>query len=109
MKRTAIKRKTPIRKVSAKQAERLAKYAKTEPMGPKGRCCFPGCSNRNGILDRHHPYSRRGDHLFRFIILCRFHHDLIHQDPSGSMKEGWLQNEWRGMPPDPNAKTPWLH
>lgn len=109
MKRTPLKRKTPLKKVSRKQKTRLDKYMdarrafieELENYDSSLRCQVCSdlvCSGRSMVTLRvgtevHHMKGRVGSLLWNqdfFLWVCRVHHDQIHQNPKEARKNGWL-------------------
>lgn len=120
MKRTPIRRKTPLKArpkpgpakprprlapASAKQAGRLARYHAMVDAWQGPRCCAK-CAHKKG-LEPHHPFGRSGDHLFRIVLLCRLCHAWVHEFPHSAYFLGWLQPEYRGVNRPANFPTPW--
>lgn len=103
MKRTPLKRKTPLKprsdKTAAKYVDRRAFVADQLRRRP---CCeFPlRCWNR--AVDIHEPLLRsRGGSILdpeNTVALCREHHDWVHANPAkatelGLMKSAYPQGE----------------
>lgn len=95
MKRTPLKRKTPLkrtgrlRQVSTKQRERNAKVrARFKELTG----CDPLCErcHKAEATDPHHPRGRRGGFLLFIYPVCRPCHDWIHSNPTSATKEGML-------------------
>tara|TARA_B100001939_G_C16927365_1_gene612338 strand:+ start:1707 stop:2051 length:345 start_codon:yes stop_codon:yes gene_type:complete len=113
MKRTPLKRKTPLKrgtsqlkrtplnKVSKSKSstERRNKYAKAKreymhDRGSKKDYC-ERCEGKFGVdrLDLHHKAGRAGSKIYDkefFAVLCRSCHDEVHKYPKQSREEGWL-------------------
>lgn len=96
MKRTALKRKTPLRPMSAKKkamqpsyrkAYRDAMYAQLEE---KGNTYCEKCLSAS-MVEPHHTQGRIGENLLIFKLLCGPCHDFIHSNPKIARSEGWLK------------------
>jgi hypothetical protein len=98
MKRTPLKRKTPIRRISPKLYQRLVAYYRVrdefiqelKEKDPHLRCqVYPGCKGR----EVHHMKGRHGalltDKTF-FLWVCRRAHNRIHGDPKWARENGYL-------------------
>lgn len=118
MKRTPLRRKTPLKakpkpgkprprlaQASAKQAERLARYHAMVDGWQGPRCCAK-CGHKKG-LEPHHPFGRGGDNLFRVVLLCRLCHAWVHEFPHSAYFLGWLQPEYRNVIRPDKFPTPW--
>lgn len=113
MKRTPLKRKTPLRPkpgarlahASGKQAERLARYHAMVD-GWKGERVCAKCGSW-ACLEPHHPFGRNGENLFRVILLCHTCHEGCHASPDLAYRLGYLQPEYRGVIRPPDFPTPW--
>lgn len=105
MKRTALARRTPLRR-AVKRAVRT-----TDPIPRKerkavekrsGGWCELGCRHRATHM-HHRKLRRHGDHrAVNLIHVCAEHHHIIHASPDHSMRLGWLVPSWE----DP-ALVPW--
>jgi hypothetical protein len=117
MKRTPLRRKTPLKakpkpgkprprlaQASAKQAERLARYHAMVD-GWQGPKCCAKCGHKQG-LEPHHPFGRGRDNLFKVVLLCLLCHAWVHEMPDMAYGMGWLQPEYRGLMPRPHP-IPW--
>lgn len=112
MKRTPLKRKTPLKRgtsqlkrtplnrvsKSKSAVERRSKYAKAKKEYMNNRK-FPDscerCGEHVGIknLDLHHKAGRAGDLMHDqdfFAALCRNCHNQVHEYPKESREAGWL-------------------
>jgi hypothetical protein len=113
MKRTPLKRKTPLKRgtsqlkrtplnrvsKSKSSKERRNNYAKAKKeymndRGSKKDFC-ERCEVKFGIdrLDLHHKAGRAGSKIYEkefFAVLCRSCHDEVHKFPKQSREEGWL-------------------
>ena len=112
MKRTPLKRKTPLKrgnsqlkrtplkKISKSKSatDRRSKYAKSKKEYMSNRK-FPDscerCGDTVGIknLDLHHKAGRSGDFMHDqdfFAALCRTCHNQVHEYPKESREAGWL-------------------
>lgn len=118
MKRTPLRRKTPLRPkpgpakprarlapASAKQAGRLARY-KAMLAAWQGRRVCAKCGHRKD-LEPHHPFGRGGENLFKVVLLCRLCHACAHEFPDLAYSQGWLQPEYRSMPRPEGFPVPW--
>jgi hypothetical protein len=93
MKRSVLKRKTPLRKVSRETVKELAGYfifrnfyLKTHPL-----CEFNGCMEH--ATELHHKRGRRHEYLTneRYIIaICMAHHRFIHDNGKWARANGLL-------------------
>lgn len=118
MKRTPLKRKTPLKAkpkpgkprarlagASAKQADRLARYHAMVD-GWKGPKCCAKCGHKKG-LEPHHPFGRGRENLFKVVLLCRLCHACTHEFPDLAYSLGWLQPEYRGVCRPDGFPVPW--
>lgn len=107
MKKSPLRRKKGLRKVSAKQKGRLAEYyrKRDEYMAEHPLCEV--CLELNKSLhpdmlaypavDLHHRRGR-GKYLCDeryFCATCRHHHDLIHRHGDWARKNGWLISKFQ--------------
>jgi len=105
VKRTAIIRRTPLKRGvcrikprSEKRTKDEARYkqAKTEYQLEHPKCEMPGCSRsllRGDLIDLHHKAGRNGPLLYckkYFSSQCRQHHDYIENNLSWSRSNGWI-------------------
>lgn len=118
MKRTPLRRKTPLKAkpgpakprprlahASAKQTERLARYHGMVERWQGPRCCAK-CGHKKG-LEPHHPFGRGKDNLFRVVLLCHCCHAWTHEFPDLAYSLGWLQPEYRGVRRPEGFPVPW--
>jgi len=106
MKRTPIKRKTPLKRGNkplkrtplnpmSKNPNAVAKrslYAKNKATYMKDNPRCEICA-RKGKLDLHHKAGRTGDNytnIATFMAVCRMCHDWIHSHPKESREKGYL-------------------
>ena len=93
MKRTPLKRKTPLRRVSKKQGKALKEYSKLRADFLSKHVVCERCQGRNAT-DIHHKHSRgTGGELNsvdNFVALCRLCHTEIHANPRQARKDGFL-------------------
>ena len=116
MKRTPLKRKTPLKRsstpmkrtplkkvsTSPHKVERRKKYEKNKKtyLKKNPNCEICGCK---GKLDLHHKAGRSGTspnkknemeenytNMMTFMAVCRICHDFIHRNPKESREKGWL-------------------
>lgn len=106
MKRTPLRRKTKLKKVSDKHSKRLERYLSMLRNLDKANTPCARCNNPSS-QDFHHPYGHGGDNFYRGVLLCRDCHDWIHSRANEAYEHGWLQPEYRGFPPNPNHPKPW--
>ena len=63
------------------------------------RCEMRADERCDGTLHRHHRMMRSqgGDNSLRNLMLvCEFHHRVIHAEPLRSYHHGWLIHSWEG-------------
>jgi hypothetical protein len=114
MKKTPLKRKTPLKpsrilqdqskpksgtltrtklnKCSVRQSKRLEEYYAAKEEYMKDKVCCEICGNRRE-LDLHHKAGRIGKLISdkeHFIAICRECHNYIHSHPSEARRNGWL-------------------
>lgn len=121
MKRTPLRRKTPLRassnsskprprlaSASTKQATRLQAYRQmlADWQGRQGRRVCAACGTAEG-LEAHHPFGRGGDNLFKVVLLCHACHSNVHAHPDLAYSQGWLQPEYRAVRRPDGFPTPW--
>ena len=106
MKRSPIKRRTPLRKVGAKalreqQALRDFRFAVRVMAGGRCQAHTPDCPP--GAHDGHHAHHRciadrrLGRHdPARGLLVCEQAHRYIHAHPAESYERGWLLH-WDGV------------
>lgn len=87
-----LRRKKPLRAVSAKQAKALRLYRelRTEFLAANGRCQFPACNA--AASDVHHK-ARRGSNLNNvasWLAVCRHHHCWIELNANASRAMGLI-------------------
>jgi len=75
-------------------------------------CRFPGCTHRKWI-DAHHivPWSKGGEtSLENTVLLCTFHHTLLHEGGFGMEREGgelrFVDSRGREVPPSGLRQRP---
>lgn len=113
MKRSEIKRKTPLRRTGSlkrgappsrrgrlkgksekRKLEDVALGLIQAAWTPKkcARCECPGLGwlSKGGSFDPHHIAGRAGWRLFVFVPLCRTCHDEIHANPEQARADRWL-------------------
>lgn len=117
MKRTPLKRKTPLRnsgtglkRTAMKRScvriaprserraaeEKLYAQARKEYLSAHPQCEFPGCARsllRGDLIDLHHKAGRNGPLLYcqeYFAALCRPHHNYVEEHLSWSRAQGWI-------------------
>lgn len=111
MKRTPLKRKTPlqrtgtlkqgaplkrtkgVRKVSAKTAQRNKQYALQRDvwLGVHDRCEVEGCTNES--MHVHHRRGRTGTNMLdesTWLACCNDCHEFIHRYPEWAYERGYL-------------------
>lgn len=93
MKRSPIKRKTSLNRVSSKRAEELKEYRKLKGGHIKKRPVCEICET-NKAIDIHHrlPLGRGGKlcDTTIFVAVCRFCHNYIHNNPAWAEKNNWI-------------------
>lgn len=100
MKKSPLRRKKGLRKVSAKQKGRLAEYyrKRDEYMATHPFCEMHLMAGlKFPAQDLHHKRGR-GKYLCDeryFSSLCRLCHDTIHNNPSWARKTGWLISKFQ--------------
>ena len=88
---TAIKRRKPLRRISARRSRERLIYLKLRAdylaMNPICQCC-----DKRQATDIHHRAGRGKNYLAveTFMSCCRFCHTQIHQNPSLSRQLGYL-------------------
>lgn len=87
-------KRTPIRRVSKKQAKRLREYRKIKEttLSHNVFCEFPDCHKR--AFHVHHVHGRSGENLCNtatWMLLCPEHHIWIHSNPNEARKKGYLK------------------
>jgi len=91
LKRTGTLKRKRLRRVSAKQRTRNAKYKKLKDayMYENPVCEFFGCQELS--VDCHHMAGRIGNNMFRhFMAVCRYHHAWIHSHAREVRELGYL-------------------
>lgn len=92
LKRTGTLKKTPLKKVSAKQSRILQSYYEKKKvyMRHHPNCEMPNCNRK--AVDLHHKAGRgkNTDNESTFMAVCRCCHDLIHSNANWARKEGYL-------------------
>jgi len=132
MKRTPLKRKTPLRRgnvatkvcrgvqndskprkikvrlatVSKARKVQLELYFAATKAAKEADHRCQRCFCVSEALDAHHPYGRSGSWLHHFILLCRPCHEWVHENSNEAYAEGWLQPEYKGYVRTQH-KTPW--
>lgn len=92
MKRSPLRRKTPLKKISAKRRSqsRLYEVVKRKFLLQNPRCQI--CTDRNS-LDVHHRNHREGNLLIltsEWLAVCRPCHRRIHDHPAWARENGYL-------------------
>lgn len=103
MKKTLLKRKTPLRKVRKLKAVWLRKYAMAKKMRIvwmilETGYTFDEYSEENmrhhvpeSQLEPHHPNGRTGKNILDFKFTTRERHKWIHEHANEARKLGWLK------------------
>lgn len=97
MKKTALKRKTRLKPMSAKKkamqpAYRAAvKAAKEAQIAEYGCTYCEKCSLSSREVEPHHPQGRIGKNLLIFRLVDRSCHEQIHSHPAAARLDGWLK------------------
>lgn len=89
--KSTIKTYKKINKKSTNYKKREEEYNKIKDdlLKNTSKCEMPGCTNTE--LEIHHKSGRIGDNLFKnLMVICRKCHIFIHENPSLSLKNGWL-------------------
>lgn len=102
MKRTALKRKTPMKRsrkplprMSAKKAAWQPRYremlteARREQQQERGHGYCRRCG-RECDPEPHHIWGRIGAWILAFVLICRTCHRFIHDNPRKARETGWL-------------------
>ena len=93
MKRSPIKRKTSLNRVSSKRAEELKEYRKLKREYITRKPICEICET-NKATDIHHrlPLGRGGKlcDTTIFVAVCRFCHNYIHNNPAWAEKNNWI-------------------
>jgi len=92
MKRTPLKRKTPLKRVSVKRNSELDRYSK---LRRKYLDAFPVCEvcKNEDATEIHHRKGREHGRLNQtawFLAVGRRCHTRIHNDPKWAMKMGYM-------------------
>lgn len=105
MKRTALKRKTPMRrggklkqrssKMNVKMAGLRQEYEKMFSRSPLCECCrvLVELGLQSGMrlaTEPHHPQGRIGKNIHKFIPVCSDCHRRIHDNPKWAEENGLL-------------------
>lgn len=93
MKRSPLKRKTPLNRVSSKRAEELKEYRKLKREYIKKQSICEICET-NKAIDIHHrlPLGRGGKlcDTTIFVAVCRLCHNYIHNNPTYAEENDWI-------------------
>lgn len=87
-------KRTPLRRVSKKQAIRLREYTKLKRTVLSGNifCEMPDCHHR--AFQVHHSKGRSGENLCNtatWILVCAGCHRKIHDNPKWARQKGYLK------------------
>lgn len=121
MKRTPLKRKTPMkrgcprlkktklkgmsdRKKEFESAYRYAKFAAPSYVRTADK---PFALERKDYCDPHHPFGRVGDKILAFLWITKSKHEDIHDRGKKARADGWLHPPFWGMSLDPSWPRPW--
>jgi HNH endonuclease len=92
MKRTPLKRRTPLRPVSKKRAKQNGEYSKLKRQLIKDFSICEICWSTRAV-DVHHRHGREGLRLLDihdWIFVCRDCHRMIHDHPQAARDAGLL-------------------
>ena len=108
MKRTPLKRKTPLRGGGKPLRKSRLKPMSKEKLSWK-RQYWERCSKDGRKLyeSRHHPYGQQNAFILCYVIIPFHLHDKIHAKAQWAREVGWLQGPFEGRPYDPSAHRPW--
>ena len=95
MKRTSLKRRTPIRKMSRKRKTEYPVYSSLSRqfLFDHPVCQFNGCANRSTHV-HHRPgrYGNKYTDVNEFMALCfKCHHFIHHENPNVARQLGYLK------------------
>ena len=90
-------KRTPLKKVSDKQKERLKKYNAMFHDDDFNQSCA-ACKRSGSKFDfeRHHPKGRGGEHLYEYVYVCVPCHRWVHENHNEAAKKGLILPEYRG-------------
>ena len=122
MKRTPLRRRKPLKR----GISQLSRKSKLAPISKeKARwnklynqkkkeahsfqyCAKCGMGDHKHRMEPHHHSGRIGHWIMEFAWLCRPDHALIHDEAKQARALGWLQNQFFGLPDDPQQPKPWV-
>lgn len=102
MKRTPLKRKTPLKRSAAmnpmspskRAIQSRYKAAVRDAMHAQiGRIGFVACERccKTAAVEPHHPEGRIGDKILIIRLICRKCHKWIHENTKQARLDGWLK------------------
>ena len=120
MKRTPLRRKTPLRSKSQLTKSRLKpmsddkrEWQKKYSDAKKHGSCYVRPADRPFVLEHkqfcspHHPFGRQGDKILAFLWMTWDGHNDKHDNAKKAYEDGWLHPPFRGMPLNPKHPRPW--